>query len=235
MMSKIPRKVAMISGASRGIGAAIAANLLAHGWAVSLGCRTPAEVALSDSENQLVCPFDALDASTEQAWVEATVAKFGRIDALVHNAGIMLPLSILAASDDDFDRTFAVNVKSPMRLSRLAWPHLQASGAGRIVMMSSLSGKRVKGERSSLYAKSKYAALALAHGLRKIGDDHNIRCTAICPGFVATDMGTSLSDVPVEKMTQPEDLAHLIRTVIELPNTASIAEIPVNWTAEDNY
>lgn len=234
-MSISTRKVAMISGASRGIGAAIAANLLANGWAVSLGCRTPAEVTISDSDNQLVSQFDALDASTEQAWVDATLAKFGRIDALVHNAGIMLPLSILAATDEDFDRTFAVNVKSPMRLSRLAWPHLQVSGTGRIVMMSSLSGKRVRGERSSLYAMSKYAALALAHGLRKIGDDSGIRCTAICPGFVATDMGTSLSDVPVEKMTQPEDLAHLIRTVLELPNTTSIAEIPVNWTVEDNY
>ncbi|MEG3127128.1 SDR family NAD(P)-dependent oxidoreductase [Pantoea cypripedii] len=234
-MSKSTRKVALISGASRGIGAAIAANLLANGWAVSLGCRSPQDVILSDSDNQLVCRFDAFDAATEEAWVAATMEKFGRIDAVVHNAGMMLPLSILEATDDEFDRTFDVNVKSPMRLSRLTWPHLQASGAGRIVMLVSLSGKRVKAERSSLYAMSKYAALALAHGLRKIGDADGIRCTAICPGFVATDMGTALTEVPAEKMTQPEDLAHLIRTVLELPTTTSIAEIPVNWTVEDNY
>ncbi|NIF20916.1 SDR family NAD(P)-dependent oxidoreductase [Candidatus Pantoea multigeneris] len=234
-MTKSTRKVALLSGASRGIGAAIAANLLAHGWAVSLGCRTPSEVEISDGDNQLVSHFDALDASTEQAWIDATLAKFGRIDALIHNAGIMLPVSVLEASDAEFDRTFNVNVKSPMRMSRLAWPHLQASGSGRIVMMSSLSGKRVKGEHSTLYAMSKYAALALAHSLRKIGDNSGIRCTAICPGFVATDMGTALTEVPAEKMTQPEDLAHLIRTVLELPNNASIAEIPVNWTVEDNY
>ncbi|WLS79658.1 SDR family NAD(P)-dependent oxidoreductase [Erwinia pyri] len=229
------RRVALISGASRGIGAAVAANLLANGWAVSLGCRTPDEVENSDPEHKLVCKFDALEGATEDSWIAATLAKFGRIDAVVHNAGMMLPVSVLAATDEEFDKTFDVNVKSPMRLSRKLWPHLVASGNGRIVTLVSLSGKRVRGERSSLYAMSKFAALALAHGLRRIGDEQGIRSTAICPGYVATDMGTSLSDVPVEKMTQPEDLAHLVRTVLELPTTTSIAEIPVNWTVEDQY
>lgn len=234
-MSISGKKVALISGASRGIGAAIAANLLANGWAVSLGCRSPNDVPITDEESQLICAFDALNPDSEKAWVSATIEKFGRIDAVVHNAGMMLPVSILEASDDEFDRTFDVNVKSPMRLSRLVWPHLQASGAGRIVMLVSLSGKRVKAERSSLYSMSKFAALALAHGLRKIGDVDSIRCTAICPGFVATDMGTALTEISAEKMTQPEDIAHLVRTVLELPSTTSIAEIPVNWTVEDSY
>lgn len=234
-MNATTRRVALISGASRGIGAAIAANLLANGWAVSLGCRTPEEVANTDPDHQLVCRFDAMDGATEDHWVAATVEKFGRIDAVIHNAGMMLPVSVLTATDDEFDRTFDVNVKSPMRLSRKAWPHLVASGSGRIVTLVSLSGKRVRAERSSLYAMSKFAALALAHGLRRIGDEDGIRSTAICPGYVATDMGTALTEVPAEKMTQPEDLAHLVRTVLELPTTTSIAEIPVNWTVEDQY
>lgn len=234
-MSKSTRRVALISGASRGIGAAIAANLLANGWAVSLGCRTPENVEVSDAVNQIVCGFDALDAATEDRWIAATLEKFGRIDAVVHNAGMMLPVSVLTATDEEFDRTFDVNVKSPMRLSRKAWPHLVASGSGRIVTLVSLSGKRVRAERSSLYAMSKFAALALAHSLRKIGDEQGIRSIAICPGYVATDMGTALTEVPAEKMTQPEDLAHLVRTVLELPTTTSIAEIPVNWTTEDQY
>ena len=234
-MNVSTRRVALISGASRGIGAAIAANLLANGWAVSLGCRTPEEVANADPDHQLVCRFDALDGATEDEWIAATIAKFGRIDAVIHNAGMMLPVSVLTATDDEFDRTFDVNVKSPMRLSRKAWPHLVSSGSGRIVTLVSLSGKRVRAERSSLYAMSKFAALALAHGLRRIGDEDGIRSTAICPGYVATDMGTALTEVPAEKMTQPEDLAHLVRTVLELPTTTSIAEIPVNWTVEDQY
>lgn len=234
-MSTGPRRVAMISGASRGIGAAIAKNLIDNGWDVSLGCRTPGDVAIEQPDRQLVCQFDALDPQSEDRWVAATVAKFGKIDAIVHNAGAMLPVSILEATDDEFDQTFGINVKSPMRLSRKAWPHLVACGKGRIVVLASLSGKRVRGEHSSLYAMSKFAALALAHGLRRIGDEVGIRCTAICPGYVATDMGTGLSSVEPEKMTQPEDLAHLVRTVLELPTTASVAEIPVNWAVEDQY
>ncbi len=234
-MSKTSRRVAMISGASRGIGAAIAKNLIDNGWDVSLGCRTPADVVVEHADRQLVCQFDAFTPQTEDDWIAATLAKFGKIDAIVHNAGVMLPVSVLSATDEEFDQTFDTNVKSPMRLSRKVWPHLVNSGQGRIVMMVSLSGKRVKGERSSLYSMSKFAALALAHSLRRIGDEVGIRATAICPGFVATDMGTSLSSAEPEKMTQPEDLAHLVRTVLELPTTASIAEIPVNWTVEDQY
>ncbi|WP_369788585.1 SDR family NAD(P)-dependent oxidoreductase [Rouxiella sp. WC2420] len=234
-MSNSPRRVAMISGASRGIGAAIAKNLIDNGWDVSLGCRKPEDVLIEHQDRQLVCQFDALDPQTEDRWVAATVAKFGKIDAIVHNAGVMLPVSVLKATDEEFDQTFDTNVKSPMRLSRKVWPHLVDSGQGRIVILVSLSGKRVRGERSSLYSMSKFAALALAHGLRRIGDEAGIRCTAICPGFVATDMGTALSSAEPEKMTQPEDLAHLVRTVLELPTTTSIAEIPVNWTVEDQY
>ncbi|WP_245598971.1 SDR family NAD(P)-dependent oxidoreductase [Halotalea alkalilenta] len=228
-------RVAMISGASRGIGAAIAQELLSHGWAVSLGCRRSEEVVLDASLPVIACRYDALDPSTDETWIDQTLARFARLDAVVHNAGVMNPLSVLEASDEDFDATFDVNVKAPMRLTRKLWPHLVASGEGRIVTLASLSAKRVKAERSSLYSMSKFAVLALAHGLRKCGEPHGIRSTAICPGFVATDMGTALTQLAPERMTQPEDLARIVRTVLELPSSASISEIPVNWTVEDAY
>ncbi len=234
-MSMSARRVVLISGASRGIGAAIAAELLANGWCVSLGCRAPEKMPAPDSEYQLNCQYDALDPASDERWIDRTLATFGRIDAVVHNAGIMLPRSILEASDDDFDHTFGVNVKAPMRLSRKLWPYLKASGSGRVVMLVSLSGKRVRSAQSTLYSMSKFAALALAHGLRRLGDEHGIRCTAICPSYVATDMGTALTTLAAEKMTQPEDIALLVRTVLMLPNRASIAEIPVNWTVEDSF
>ncbi|MFS2222730.1 SDR family NAD(P)-dependent oxidoreductase [Pantoea sp. B65] len=227
--------VVMISGASRGIGAAIARDLLAHGWSVSLGCRAPQQVATLSPDRQINCQYDALDTASDERWIAQTLAAFGRIDAVIHNAGMMIPRSVLEASDDEFDQLFAVNVKAPMRLSRKVWPHLKLSGRGRIVMLVSLSGKRVKSAQSSLYAMSKFAALALAHALRRLGDEDGIRSTAICPGFVATDMGTALTEIPAAKMTQPEDIAVLVRTLLTLPNSASIAEIPVNWTVEDNY
>ncbi len=234
-MSISTRPVALISGGNRGIGAAIAAELLSSGWCVSLGCRRPETINGPAGKYQLHCRYDALDPVSEDDWLAATLATFGRIDAVVHNAGVMLPRSILEATDDDFDHTFNVNVKAPMRLSGKLWPYLKVSGAGRVVVLASLSGKRVRTEQSSLYAMSKFAVLGLAHGLRRIGDEHGIRCTAICPGFVATDMANALTDIAAEKMTQPEDIARLVRTVLMLPNSASIAEIPVNWAVEDNY
>ncbi|MBP2168227.1 NAD(P)-dependent dehydrogenase (short-subunit alcohol dehydrogenase family) [Erwinia toletana] len=234
-MSQSITRVAMISGGSRGIGAAIASDLLAHGWAVSLGCRTPHAVANDHPGQQINCHYDALDADSDARWIAETLNAFGRIDAVIHNAGMMIPRSVLEASDEEFDQLFAVNVKAPMRLSRKVWPYLKQSGSGRIVMLVSLSGKRVKSAQSSLYAMSKFAALALAHALRRLGDEEGIRSSAICPGFVATDMGTALTEVPAEKMTQPQDIAVLVRTLLHLPNSASIAEIPVNWTVEDNY
>jgi NAD(P)-dependent dehydrogenase (short-subunit alcohol dehydrogenase family) len=231
MESGSAAKVAMISGASRGIGAAIAAALAEGGWRLSLGVRRPE--AATDGDNQLVCRFDALDPASEVLWVARTVERFGRIDAVVHNAGITIPKTMLEANDDDFDLLFGVNVKSPLRLTRAAWPHLVAA-RGKVVTIASLSGKRVKSPRSSFYALSKFAAVGLAHGLRQCGKEAGVRSTAICPGFVATDMVGSRG-LDMDEITQPADLARIVRLVLELPANASISEIPVNWTVEDCY
>lgn len=228
-------RVAMISGASRGIGAAIADKLLAEGWAVSLGVRTPETSAFAGNPNALVCRFDALDPQSERAWVDETIGQFGRLDGLVHNAGMMIPKSVLEADDADFDLIFNVNVKSPMRLSQLAWPHLEKAAAGRVVTVASLSGKRVKSAGSGLYAMSKFAAVALGHGLRQCGKDSGVRSTIICPSFVATDMGNALANRDSMELTQPDDIARIVHMVLELPKTASIAEIPVHFSVEDGY
>lgn len=228
-------RVAMISGASRGIGASIAQKLLAEGWCVSLGVRTPEGSGFADNPNVLVCRFDALDPQSGQAWMEATLSCFGRLDGLVHNAGMMIPKTVLEADDADFDLIFGVNVKSPMRLSQLAWPHLEKGPAGRIVTIASLSGKRVKSAGSGLYAMSKFAAVALGHGLRQCGKDNGVRSTVICPSFVATDMGNALANRDSAELTQPEDIARIVHMVLELPKTASIAEIPVHFSVEDCY
>lgn len=223
--------VAMISGASRGIGAAVAGELAAHGWRLSLGLRDPAACPI-DGPDVLAHRFDALDPASEIAWRDATLARFGRIDGLVLNAGILIRKSVLEATAEDFDAIMAVNVKSPMRLAQLAWPALEAA-QGRIIVMSSLSGKRVKSAGSGLYGMSKFAVTGLAAGLRQCGKDNGVRTTAICPSFVASDM--SAGALEADRMTRAEDLAQIIRTVLELPPTASLPEIPVHYTVEDCY
>lgn len=229
-------RVALISGAGRGIGLAIARELLAHGWHVSAGTRSPI-TGLDDFPAERVqrVYFDAEDPDSERAWVQAAAERFGHIDALVHNAGILSEHSVIEASDDEFERLFAVNVASPRRLTRQAWPHLIQGRNPKVLIIASLAGKRVRAPQGSLYSMSKAAVLSLAHGIRHCGDPHGIRCTAICPGFVATDMADGVDDDTRARLTQAGDIAVLARTVLDLPASASVAEIPVSWRVEAEY
>jgi len=222
-------RVAMVSGASRGIGRAIAERLRARGFRVSAGVRNPASVAADD--DVLVLRYDAERAEDARAWVDATMQRFGRIDALVNAAGISSPRTRLTEDDEkSLDAMWRVNVKGPLRLIRAALPHLKAAGEGRVINVSSLSGKRVANENFG-YAMSKFALIALTQAVRRDGWDAGIRATALCPGFVATDM-SAYSGVPREQMTQPEDMAVLAETLILLPNTATVGELLVNWRLE---
>ena len=111
-------------------------------------------------------------------------------------------------------------------------PYLADHGRGRAIIISSLSGLRVASAGSGAYAMTKFAATALAHGLRHAGWDLGIRATAICPGFVATDMAMAITETNPHMMTQPEDVARLVELALDLPNSASVAEMGVNCRLE---
>ena len=223
----------MISGANRGIGLAIARELEAAGLALSLGVRKPADFndPLAKSADVLVHRYDANERDAAKAWVDATMARFGRIDVLVNNAGIARPVTLEQGSEDDLDALFDVNVKAPFRVIRAALPHLKVSGAGRVVNVASLSGKRVMGLNVG-YQMSKHAVVALTHAVRRIGWEHGIRATALCPGYVETDLTARVTDLPRDEMTDPADLARLVATVVALPNNAAVAELLVNCRYE---
>jgi NADP-dependent 3-hydroxy acid dehydrogenase YdfG len=226
-------RVVMVSGANRGIGRAIAECLAAKGYLLSLGARRPDSLAGLEGERVVAHGYDAVHLASAEDWVADTLARFGRIDGLVNNAGILLDARLEDGDEAAFDRLWQVNVKGPLRLTRLAMPHLKASGAGRVVNVVSLSGKRTKGDNAG-YAMSKFAAMALTHATRRAGWEQGVRACALCPSFVATDMTTWARDtVPGHEMIQPADLAELVATVIALPNTASVAELLVNCRFED--
>jgi len=218
-------RVVMVSGASRGIGRAVVKRLLGAGFVVSAGVRAPA--TMGPAPNLSVHRYEAEDLSLAEAWVAGTVARHGRIDGLVNAAGINPKAQLLDADESAFDAMWAVNVKGPLRLIRLAWPHLAAAGEARVINLASLSGKRVPNENIG-YAMSKFALVALTHAVRREGWERGIRATALCPGFVATDMTSHVTTFPRERMTDPRDLAVLVETLLRLPNTASVAELLVN-------
>jgi NAD(P)-dependent dehydrogenase (short-subunit alcohol dehydrogenase family) len=223
-------RVVMISGASRGIGAAIARRLHGAGYRLSLGLRRP-EAAPVSGEAVLVARWSAEDAASSKAWVAATAERFGRIDGVVNNAAIAKLFRLEDEDESVLDEMWEVNVKGPLRVLRAALPHLRRSGAGRVVNVASLSGKRVKNEGAG-YAMTKHAVVALTHSVRLIGWKDGIRATALCPGFVRTDM-TAKQSFPREEMTSPEDLAELVASVLALPNNASVAELLVNCRFEE--
>jgi NAD(P)-dependent dehydrogenase (short-subunit alcohol dehydrogenase family) len=128
----------------------------------------------------------------------------------------------------------SVNLKGPLRLIRLAMPHLIQSGTGRVINVASLSGKRVKNTNVG-YAMTKFALIALTHAVRRHGWDHGVRATAVCPSFVRTDLTADALAVAPDEMIQPEDLAELIETALSLPNNAVVAEMLVNCRLEDLF
>jgi NAD(P)-dependent dehydrogenase (short-subunit alcohol dehydrogenase family) len=227
----------MVSGANRGIGLAISKALAEASYRLSLGVRNPDSIGVDLGEDALIQRYDAASPADARSWVDATIAAFGRIDVLVNNAGTAEFVGLMPSGDDAesaeaaLDRLLDINVKAPFRLVRAAMPHLAATGSGRIITLASLSGKRVLGLNAG-YQISKHAALALSHAARRAGWDQGVRATAVCPGFVATDMTKDRPELDAAEITQPEDLARLVVDILKLPNTASVAELLVNWRYE---
>jgi len=228
-------RVILISGANRGIGHAVASTLYDVGYTLSLGARNPDTLAnvigTWAPERVLMSHYDAEKQETHHKWVAETVARFGRLDGLVNNAGIMEDVSVEDENDEALDRMWAVNVKAPLSMTRTALPHLRRSGAGRIINVASLAGKAVYGSGIG-YSMTKFAAVALSHATRHAGWDDGVRCTALCPGYVATDMTTSVETMAFDQMTEPRDIAEVVATLLALSNKASIAELIINCRSD---
>ncbi len=257
-MRNVHGRVAMISGANRGIGEAIAAALHADGWTLSLGARDVASLETSasryrtdDRSNRAdragpgetanrrnnggspvtLHQYDAVDRDAPARWTAETIAAHGRIDCVVNNAGVAYTEAFEELSEDKLDEMWEVNAKGPFRMLRATLDHLRRSGEGRIVNVISMSGKRVRGTFAPGYAMSKHAAMALHHSIRHLTFADGIRCTAVCPGYVRTDM-TSDFGVDPSIMIEADDLAQCLATILRLPNTASVAELLVSTEPE---
>ena len=240
-----PPRTILISGASRGIGRAIAERLLADGHRLSLGVRntaalngTPLDPAHAGVDQQgrprvVLHPYNADDPAAAAAWVAASVSQFGAIDSLIHSAGVFsrVPLLFENGQEQEIRQLWDVNVMGPWWLTRAAWPQLAAHGSGRIVVLVSMSGKRSKG-RLAGYTASKFALMGLCQTMRNEGWEQGIRVTAICPSWVNTDMAAAVNAMPKEAMSQPGDIASLTAQLLELPNSCVPFELAVSCNLE---
>ncbi len=229
-------KVIIITGASRGIGNAIANTFIQKGHRVVVALRSRKsfeETFQTDLANLHFIEYEAKQKGAAKTLIDETLNHYGRLDVLINCAGILLSSSLEDDIEDDtaIDEMYEINFKAPLKLIKAALPYLKQSGSGRVINVVSLSGKRVKG-KSIGYSASKHALMALTHTTRFVGWEYGIRATAVCPSWVNTDMVKDLNVVPTEDMIQPEDLAKLVYTVVELPNNASVAELNVNCVLE---
>ncbi len=228
-------RVVMISGASRGIGLAIARRLAGEGYCLSLGVRDPRRFAAADFDPDriLVHRFDALEPESAADWVAATAARFGRIDALINNAGILRAIDFETGDEAVLDEVWAVNVKAPFRLIRHALPHLAEAGNGRIINIASTDGKRYRPGVSIGYTMSKHAVMALTQAAKFAGWDRGVRATALCPGAVDTDLIAGIPGVTSRQdRIAPETLAETVSFLLRLPNSSSVAELVMNTRLE---
>lgn len=221
-------RVIMVSGASRGLGLAIAKRLHEAGFTVAAGARNPAAVEVKDRLS--ADRYDAEEAGSAEAWVEAVAERYGRIDGLVNCAGINPKVRVMDAGEESLDQMWRINVKGPLRVTRAAIPHLVKTGQGRVINVASLAGRRVGSNVG--YAMTKFAVVALTHGIRQELWDSGVRATALCPGYIATDMTAGETEVSREDMTQPDDLAEMVETLLRMPNNLSVAELLVNCRKE---
>jgi NAD(P)-dependent dehydrogenase (short-subunit alcohol dehydrogenase family) len=229
-------RVIAITGASRGLGAAIARRLHADGFTLALGVRDVAATAtrLGFDRRCTIHPFDAKDSGSAEAWIDAVVKSHGRLDGLVNNAGVLRRFGFDHPDEDALDEMWTVNVKAPFRTIRSALPHLKAAGHGRIVNIASTDAKRFRDPTAPLgYVMSKHALLALSHAARFAGWEDGVRVTALCPGAIDTELISGLPGAtPAANRLMPETVAEAVSLLLRLPDAATVAEMVMNTRLE---
>jgi 3-oxoacyl-[acyl-carrier protein] reductase len=222
------RKVAIVTGGARGIGRACAHALARAGHAIALVDLLKAEMERTAEEIRaigqpaLVFEADVASFGRAQEVADATLARFGRVDFLLNDAGKAMPKGILEIDEAEFDRTIAINLKSCFNYIRASAPIMLAQGGGRIVSMSSLnaySGGVTTAVSRFAYAAAKAGILGMTRALAKeLGPA--ILINAICPGVIETELGNALtrsrgseiarSGVALRRLGKPDDVAQLV-------------------------
>src|SRR3954469_8920475 len=239
----MPDRVAVVTGASSGIGAATAKALAREGYAVALAARREerinelAEEISSSGGKALAVPADVGDQSSAAALIGTTKDELGSVDVLVNNAGVMLLGPILGADIEHWQRMVNVNVLGLMYCTHAALPIMQEQGGGHIVNVSSVAGRTAR-LGSGVYNATKWGVGAFSESLRQEAVHYKVRVTIIEPGFVDTELqGHNELPIVVEtleknreeigKVLEADDIANAILYAVQQPEHVSINEVLV--------
>lgn len=246
-MAKVDGKVAVITGASSGIGEATAVALAAEGATVVAAARREDRLSElvrrieEDGGRALPVPCDITDEEGAHALIRRAQEEFGRVDILVNNAGVMLLSTVGKGLSDQWRQMFEVNVMGLLYTTDAAIAVMKEQGSGHLVNVSSVAGRKVTRSSNGVYSGTKFAVNAISEGLRQELIEDNIRVTIVEPGAVATELPDHITDedareslsglLKIERL-QAEDIASAIAYAVTQPERVSVNEILIRPTQQ---
>jgi 3-oxoacyl-[acyl-carrier protein] reductase len=225
MASRFSGRAAIVTGAAKGMGLATAVEMARDGASVMMtdidaaGLEESAGQALAAGGRILTAACDIQDRKQVDALIQRTKEELGRVDILVNNAGLLLPGTIEETTDDIIDRTLNINVKGILYAIREVTPIMKAQKYGRIVNVSSITGKNGDNSTVFVYGASKGAVISLTRSVARQLGPFGVTCNAVAPHAVMTEMMKYWTDekkkkaadaIPVKRLGTVEDIAHLI-------------------------
>jgi short-subunit dehydrogenase len=225
-------KVAVVTGAGRGIGRAIAVRLAQSGCRVVLVARSLPQLEevqkeiLSLAREALSVPTDLTRDEDINRLLEKTHETWGSVDILINNAGWGKKAAIVRAKIEDWDQTFKLNLRAPMILSRLVLPPMIVKGEGAIINVGSISGKTGEANAAA-YAASKFGLIGFTQSLYEEVREYGVKVAVILPGFVNTPLIPETPHLDRSKMIQADDIAETVHFVLTSSGTCCPVEITV--------
>lgn len=234
-MSELEGRVALVTGASRGIGAAVCRSLSNEGVRLGMASRSGDGLGIADA---VARPCDVRDPAAIQALADETAERFGGIDIVVANAGVGSYGPFLDLPADQLEEIIDVNVKGLFSTLRAALPHLLRSEAADVVTIASEAGRRGLPFEAA-YCSSKFAQVGLTRALDHELRPQGVRCTNVCPGGVATDFAMGRGRTPdmpeLAGMMTSQDVAEAVLFVLTRPRNHRILEMAFRPVTETSW